>query len=343
MKNRREFIKSSALLGVFGMLHQWASAIPLADTHGDILPKRRLIRNGEKVTAFSLGGWHLGNEKDSGVAEKMVEMSMDKGVRFFDTARGYQNGGSEERMGRLLVPKYRDQIFLMTKSHARSGAQAREHLELSLKALNTEQLDLWQIHTFTTPEDVDQRIENGVLDVFLKAKEEGKTRYIGFTGHQSPHTHLYFLKWLEERGLALDTCQLPINVLDPSFESFQKQVVPVLLEKEYGIIAMKTMSGGSMMGKRIDTTPEWIKTDMIPDMVRETGINPAQLHQYVYSLPVSTLVSGCTTMAELEHNIGVLQNFKNLSNSDMQSLEELVKPYAGLIVENYKRVLDIGN
>ena len=341
MKNRREFIKSSALLGVFGMLHQWASAIPVADTHGDILPMRRLTRNGEKVTAFSLGGWHLGNEKDPVVAEKMVEMCMDMGVRFYDTARGYQNGGSEERMGRLLVPKYRDQIFVMTKSHAKSGEQAREHLELSLRALKTDQLDLWQIHTFTTPEDVDQRIENGVLDVFLKAKEEGKTRYIGFTGHQSPITHLYFLKRLEELGLTLDTCQLPLNVLDPSFESFQKQVVPVLLEKEYGIIAMKTMSGGSMMGKRIDTTPEWIKTDMIPDMVRETGITPAQLHQYVYSLPVSTLVSGCTSMEELEHNIGVLQNFKNLSNSDMQSLEELVKPYSGLIVENYKRILDI--
>ncbi|MEA3479909.1 MAG: aldo/keto reductase [Bacteroidota bacterium] len=341
MKNRREFIKSSALLGAFGMLHQWASAIPLADTHGDRLPMRRLIRNGEKVTAYSVGGWHLGNVDDETEAERMVEMSMDMGVRFFDTARGYQNGGSEERMGRLLVPKYRDQIFVMTKSHARTGEQAREHLELSLKALKTDQIDLWQIHTFTTPEDVDKRIENGVLDVFLEAKEKGKARYIGFTGHQSPHTHLYFLKWLEDRGLELDTCQLPINVLDPSFESFQKQVLPVLLEKEYGIIAMKTMSGGSMMGKRIDTTPDWIKTDMIPDLVRETGITPAQLHQYVYSLPVSSLVSGCTTLTELEHNIGVLQNFKNLSDSDMQGLEKLVEPYAGLIVENYKRVLDI--
>ena len=341
MKNRREFIKSTAVLGVFGMLHQWASAIPVADTHGDILPMRRLIRNGEKVTAYSVGGWHLGNEKDPAVAEKMVEMSMDMGVRFFDTARGYQSGGSEERMGRLLVPKYRDKIFLMTKSHAKTGKQAQEHLELSLKALKTDQLDLWQIHTFTTPEDVDQRIESGVLDVFLKAKEQGKTRYIGFSGHQSPLTHLYFLKWLEERGLELDTCQLPMNVLDPSFESFQKQVLPVLLEKEYGIIAMKTMSGGSMMGKRIDTTPEWIKTEMIPDMVRETGITPAELHQYVYTLPVSTLVSGCTTLAEMEHNIGVLQNFRNLSDSDMQRLEELVKPYAGLIVENYKRVLSL--
>jgi len=343
MKNRREFIKSSALLGAFGMLHQWASAIPVADSHSDILPMRTLVRNGEKVTAYSVGGWHLGNVAEEAEAERMVEMSMDMGVRFFDTARGYQNGGSEERMGRLLVPKYRDQVFVMTKSHARTGEQAREHLELSLKALNTDHLDLWQIHTFTTPEDVDQRIENGVLDVFLEAKEKGKARYIGFTGHQSPHTHLYFLKWLDERGLELDTCQLPINVLDPSFESFQKQVVPVLLEREYGIIAMKTMSGGSMMGKRIDTTPDWIKTEMIPDMVRETGITPAQLHQYVYSLPVSSLVSGCTTMAELEHNIGVLQNFKNLSDSDMQSLEILVEPYAGLIVENYKRVLDIGS
>jgi len=242
-------------------------------------------------------------------------------------------------MGRILTPKYRDQIFLMTKTHARTGEQAREHLELSLKALNTEQLDLWQIHTFTTPEDVDQRIASGVLDVFLEAKEKGKTRYIGFTGHQSPHTHLYFLKWLEERGLDLDTCQMPLNVLDPSFESFQKQVLPVLLEKEYGVIAMKTMSGGSMMGKRIDTTPQEISTDMIPDMVRETGISLAELHQYVYTLPVSSLVSGCNTPEELEHNVGVLQNLKKLSESDMQRLIELVKPFAGGIVENYKRVM----
>lgn len=341
MKNRREFIKSSALLGIFSMLHQWASALPLTDSHGAILPLRQLIRDGEKVTAFSLGGWHFGNVADEAEAVRMVEVCMDKGVRFFDNARGYQNGGAEERMGRLLVPKYRDQVFIMTKSHARTGEQAREHLELSLRALNTDQLDLWQIHTITTPEDVDQRIENGVLDVFLEAKDKGKTRYIGFTGHQSPHTLLYFLQKLEERGLQMDTCQMPLNVLDPSFESFQKEVVPVLLEKEYGIIAMKTMSGGSIMGKRIDTTPEWIKTDMIPDVVKETGITPAQLHQYVYSLPASSLVSGCTTLAELEHNIGVLQNFKNLSNSDMQRLEELGKPYAGLIVENYKRVLDI--
>jgi len=321
------------------MLHQWASALPLTDRHGSILPQRRLIRNGEKVTAFCLGGWHLGNAGSPAISERMVEMAMEMGVRFYDTARTYQNGGSEELMGRYLIPKYRDEIFVMTKSPAKTGDAAKKHLELSLKTLKTDQLDLWQIHTIMDPEDVDQRIENGVLDVFLEAKEKGLTRYIGFTGHRSPVTNLHFLKRLEEHGLEMDTCQMPLNVLDPSFESFQKNVLPVLLEKEYGVIAMKTMSGGSMMGRRIDTTPEWIKTEMIPDMVRETGISLAEIHQYVYALPVSSLVSGCNDLEQLEHNIGVLQNLKKLSGSDMERLEKLVEPYAGLIVENYKRVL----
>ncbi len=339
MKSRRDFIKTSAVMGVFGLLHQWASALPLSDKFGSILPQRRLIRNGEKVTAFCLGGWHLGNTGSQAASEKMIERSMEEGVRFYDNARGYHNGGSEELMGRFLVPKYRDQIFLMTKSHAKTGEDAKKHLELSLKALKTEQLDLWQIHALGTPEDVDQRIENGVLDVFLEAKEKGLSRYIGFTGHTSPLTHLHILKRLEDLGVELDCCQLPLNVLDPSFESFQEKVLPVLLKREYGVIAMKTMSGGSMMGKRIDTTPPEITTDMIPDMVKETGISLAELHQYVYALPSSSLVSGCNTLEEMEHNIGVLQNLKKLSESEMKKLVELVKPYAGGIVENYKRIL----
>jgi uncharacterized protein len=339
METRRDFIKTSAILGVFGLLHQWASAIPLSDQHGSVLPQRRLTRDGEKVTAFCLGGWHLGNTGSPAISEKMVEMAMDRGVRFFDTARVYHNGGSEEIMGQFLIPKYRDQIFLMTKSHAKTGQEAKEHLELSLKALRSDHLDLWQMHTLETPEDVDQRIENGVLDVFLEAKEKGLTRYIGFTGHRSPVTHLHFLKRLDELGVELDTCQMPLNAIDPSFESFQQQVLPVLLQKEYGVLAMKTMSGGSMMGKRIDTTPKEIATAMIPDMVGETGITFEELHQYVYTLPVSALVSGCNTPEELDHNIGVLENLKKFSESDMQRLEKIVKPYAGGIVENYKRIM----
>jgi len=339
MDTRRTFIKKSAALTAYGLFHSWASAMPATDRLGKVLPMRRLIRNGEKTTAFSLGGWHLG-QAEPGKAEQMVERAMELGVRFFDTARGYQRGGSEEYMGRFLTPKYRDDIFLMTKSFSRTGEKASQDLEASLSALKTDHLDLWQMHTVYTREDVDQRLNDGVLDVFLEAKANGKTRYIGFTGHASPIVNLYMLEQLDKRGLELDTCQMPLNVCDPSFESFQHKVLPVLLEREYGVIAMKTMAGGSMMGKRIDTTPKEIATEDIPDVVRETGISFAELHQYVYALPVSSLVSGCLTQEEMVENVGVLQQLKNLSEDDMDRLVNMVKPFAGLYVENYKRILD---
>lgn len=338
MKERRAFIKKATTFAAFGLLAEWACTSPKPDKVGDILPQRQLIRNGEKVTAFCMGGYHLGITEKPKEAERMVERAIEMGVRFFDNARRYHAGRSEEYMGRYLTPKYRDQIFLMTKAPAKTGEGVKKQLEESLKALKTDQLDLWQIHNLTTPEDVDNRIKAGVLDVFLEAKEKGQTRYIGFTGHQSPKTHLYFLSKLEELGIQMDTCQMPMNVCDPSFESFQQHAMPALLEKGYGIIAMKTMAGGSMMGKRIDTTPKEIKTEDIPDVLSKTELTRANLHQYVYSLPVSSLCSGCSNINELEENIQVLKDLKELSEEDMNILEKYAEPYAGLIVENYKRI-----
>ncbi|WP_422083398.1 aldo/keto reductase [Ulvibacterium sp.] len=338
MENRRNFLKKSASAAAFSLVADWASAMPTYDKLGETLPQRQLIRNGEKVTAFCLGGYHLGLTEDPKEAERMVERSMELGVRFFDNARRYNNGRSEEYMGKFLTPKYRDQIFLMSKAPARTGKGVQRQLDESLKALKTDYLDLWQIHTFTTPQDVDNRLRDGVLDVFLEAKEKGKTRYLGFTGHQNPKTHLYFLNKLDELGIEFDTCQMPLNVCDPSFESFQHEVLPVLNEKGYGVIAMKTMAGGSMMGGRIDTTPQDIRTKDIPDVVAKTELTHANLHQYVYSLPVSSLCSGCRFNYELEENIKVLKDFKKLSVEDMDRLVNYAKPYAGLIVENYKRV-----
>lgn len=339
MENRRKFIKKAAAVAAFSLIADWASAATENDKWGEILPQRQLTRDGQKVTAFALGGYHLGfieNEKD---AQRMIERSIELGVRFFDNARRYVDGRAEEYMGKFLTPKYRDQIFLMTKAPAPTGEGVRKQLDESLKALNTDYVDLWQIHALNKPEDVDSRIEAGVLDAFLEAKEKGKARYIGFTGHQNPKTHLHFLKRLDEMGIELDTVQMPLNVCDPSFESFEKHVLPVLLEKKYGIIAMKTMAGGSMMGGRIDTTPKNIETKDIPDVVSLTKLTHANLHQYVYSLPVSSLCSGCLHIHELEHNVEVLRNMKKLSEKDKQTLIEYAKPYAGLIVENYKRVL----
>lgn len=339
MENRRKFIKKTATFAAFGLVADWASALTVSDKWGDILPQRQLTRNGEKVTSFCLGGYHVGLTENPKEAERMLERAMELGVRFFDNARRYNDGRSEEYYGKFLTPKYREQVFIMTKAPGKTGTEVRQMLDESLKALKTDYVDLWQIHTFTTPEDVDERLKAGVLDVFLEAKQKGKARYIGFTGHQNPKTHLYFLKKLDELGIEMDTCQMPLNVCDPSFESFQHHALPVLLKKKYGVIAMKTMAGGSMMGKRIDTTPKEIKTEDIPDVVGKTELTFANLHQYVYSLPVSALCSGCSTIGEMEANVKVLRDLAKLSETDMKKLEEYAKPYAGLIVENYKRIL----
>lgn len=339
MKDRREFLKKSASITALGLISNWASAIPTSDKLGEVLPKRQLIRNGEKVTSFCLGGYHLGFTENPKDAEHMLERCMELGVRFFDNARGYHKGRSEAYMGKFLIPKYRNEIFLMTKAHHKTGADVKKQLDESLKSLNTDYLDLWQIHDCATPEDVENRIKTGVLDAFLEAKQQGKTRYIGFTGHRNPKTHLYFLNRLTELGIELDTVQMPLNVCDPSFQSFQHDVLPVLNERGYGVIAMKTMAGGSMMGGRIDTTPKTIKTEDIPDVVSETQLTHANLHEYVYSLPVSSLCSGCRFTYELEDNVKVLKEFSKLSETDMERLVNYAKPYAGMIVENYKRIL----
>ncbi len=339
MENRREFVKKAASITAFGLLANWASAIPGSDKLGEVLPKRQLIRNGEKVTSFCLGGYHLGFTENPKDAEHMIERCMELGVRFFDNARGYHKGRSEEYMGKFLTPKYRDEIFLMSKAHHKTGAEVKKQLDESLKALNTDYLDLWQIHDCATPKDVENRIKTGVLDAFLEARQKGKTRYLGFTGHRNPKTHLYFLNRLKELGVELDTVQMPLNVCDHSFESFQHDVLPVLLDRGYGVIAMKTMAGGSMMGGRIDTTPQSIKTKDIPDVVSNTKITHANLHEYVYSLPVSSLCSGCRFTYELEDNVKVLKEFSKLSEGDMERLVNYAKPYAGMIVENYKRLL----
>ncbi len=339
MQTRRNFLKQTAALSVAGLLSNWAMDALAADRIGMLLPQRRLTRNGEKVTAFTLGGYHLGKAPTPAHAEKLLERSMELGVRFYDNARGYHSGYAEELYGKFLIPKYREEIFLMTKSPGRSRGDAQKHLDESLKTMNTDHLDLWTIHTITTKEDVDNRINEGVLDTFLEAKEKGKTRYIGFSCHTNPKTALYFIDFLEKRGLEFDTCQCPVNVTDPGFESFQKLLLPVLLEKEYGIIAMKSMAGGGIIGRRFDLTPKEFKDEDIKDLTAETSLSMKQLHQYVYSLPVSSLCSGCETVEELEHNVTVLKALEKLSDSEMKNIEQLTAPFAGKYAEHYKRIM----
>ena len=205
---------------------------PKSDRLGQLLPLRTLGRTGEAVTMLGVGGAHLGSlsERD---AQATIEIALEGGVRFFDTAEMYQSGGSETRMGKLLTPKYRDIIYLMTKTTARNAKDARRHLEESLRRLNTDYLDLWQVHAIRSPKDADERIANGVLEVMTEAKESGKVRHLGFTGHRQPEGHLRVL----EKSDIFDTCQMPINLADPSYSSFIKQVLPKLVERNLGAIA----------------------------------------------------------------------------------------------------------
>ncbi len=339
METRRKFIKNTAALTAGTLLTKWSLAAGKKDKFGQVLPLRKITRSGEKSTAFALGGYHMSKNYNPADSEKLIERAMELGVRFYDTARGYQKGVSEEYYGKFLTPKYRNEIFLMTKSPAKDRATAEKHLEESLSALNTGHVDLWQMHNVTKIEDVDHRINEGVLDVFMEAKEKGKTRYIGFTTHTNPKVGLYFLEELDKRGIELDTVQMPINVCDASFLPFQKELLPAVLEKGYGVIAMKTMGGGGLIGRRFDLTSKNIKDEEIPDIVKKGGLTFAQLHEYVYSLPVSTLCSGCETIVELERNVAVLENFKRLSESEMNQLAALAKPFATTLAEHYKRVL----
>lgn len=329
MIDRRAFLKSMAGLTT-GILLSSACAEgdevnTDSDRLGPLLPTRRLGRTGEAVTMLAVGGWHIG-EMPEAEAEKTIEIALEGGVRFFDSAESYQSGGSESRLGKLLVPKYRDDVFLMTKTTATTADRAWEHLEGSLSRLNTDRLDLWQVHSVKTPGDVDERIDNGILDVMLEAKATGKTRYIGFTGHASPAAHE---RMLEQTDI-FDTCQLGMNLVDVSYESFIEKVVPTLVERNIGVIGMKALAnGGFFGGKRHGKHGSNPK--VVPDRV-----SVSEAIRFVWSLPVSTLVTGPDNAQQMQEKIEIAQAFTGMEDDERQALIDKVEDMAGTTVEFYK-------
>ena len=326
---RRDFLKSMAGATAGVML----PAAPLVlqgcapqDRLGDLLPQRKLGSTGERVTMLGLGGWHVGGKMDEAEAEVVIETAIEGGVRFFDTAESYQKGESERRYGKLLTPKYRDVIFLMTKTTAKDAETARAHLDGSLKRLNTDYLDLWQVHTVQDPDDVDRRIEKGVFDAVMEAKATGKVRHIGFTGHRSPAAHERVL----DRTDAFETCQMPINLLDPSYESFIDRVLPTLVERKMGVLAMKTLSNGRFYGAD-QRGEEGKRLTLIPDRV-----SLADAVRFVWSLPVSVLITGPDDRKQMAENIQMARSFTTMGETQRQALVDRVADLAGNTVEYYK-------
>jgi len=316
---RRDFVQWMITAGSGGFVHQHLSQ------NTDVLPKRSFGRTNESVTMLGLGGWHLGemNERD---AQATIERAMEGGVRFFDSAESYQNGGSERYLGKFLVPKYRDDIYLMSKTTAPNAKIARQHLEQSLKRLNVDQMDLWQMHAVTSPEDVDRRINAGLLDVMEQALVEGKTRHIGFTGHTDPAAHQRVLEVTD----IFHTVQCPVNVADVHYKSFVLNVLPIVVERNMGVIAMKTLAnggffGGSTHGQRGN------KPLVIPHRISiEDAI------YFAWSLPVSVIVSGTDNINQLNEKITLARRFSSISEEKRLELIERVADMAGRGVEFYK-------
>ena len=329
MIDRRAFLKSMASLTT-GILLSSACAEgdevnSTSDRLGTLLPTRRLGRTGEAVTMLAVGGWHIG-EMSEAEAQKTIETALEGGVRFFDSAESYQSGGSESRLGKLLVPKYRDEVFLMTKTTAVSANDAWNHLEGSLARLDTDRIDLWQMHSVRNSADVNERIDNGILDVMLEAKAAGKTRYIGFTGHSNPAAHARVL----ERTDIFDTCQLAMNLADVSYESFIEKVVPTLVERNIGVIGMKALANGGFFGGA-QHGKHGPNPKVVPDQV-----SVSEAIRFVWSLPVSTLVTGPDNAEQMQEKIDIAKTFIGMEDAERNALIEKVEDMAGTTVEFYK-------
>lgn len=321
MTDRRMFLKS--LAGATAGLSLAGSAKASADDRdrlGEVLPKRKLGRTNQYVTMLGTGGYHVGwtTERD---AQEVIEASLEGGVRFFDTAESYADGTSETRYGKYLTPKYRDLIFLMSKSTGRDAKTVKDHLEGTLRRLKTDHLDLYQVHAISTPDDVDSRIQLGVLDVLLKAKEEGKIKFLGFTGHQNPFAHARMLERTKESDI-FDTVLMPVNVLDQTYFSFTQNIMPKALERNMGILAIKSLADGRFFARKEQAG--WTTDDpLIPNYL---SIKEAM--HFVWSLPVSVLISGNENATYMREKIALARSFTKLTEEQKSVLIDKVKHIA---------------
>jgi len=281
------------------MAHQQSNASP-RELSG-VIPRKPFGRTGLHVSAMGLGGYHLGSAETDHAASDIVAKALDHGVNFFDNAWEYHDGLSEERLGKALKGK-RDQAIVMTKvcTHGREKKIAMRMLEESLRRLQTDYLDVWQIHEVIYENDPDLIFaQNGAAEALSAAKQQGKVRFIGFTGHKDPEIHLKMLSY----DFPFDTIQMPLNCCDATFRSFETQVLPEANRRGMAALGMKSLGGSGELVKFGVATAE-------------------QGLRYAMSLPVATTISGIDSMEVLDQNLRVAVNFQPLDTSEMQSLRD---------------------
>jgi aryl-alcohol dehydrogenase-like predicted oxidoreductase len=263
---------------------------------------RTLGRTQERVSAIGVGGWHLSLKSvDEQLAIRIIRSAVDRGINFLDNSWDYNEGISELRMGKALADGYRQRAFVMTKVDGRSRKEAAKQLEESLKRLRVDCIDLVQHHEVIRFEDPHRIFDDqGANAALVEARTAGKIRYIGFTGHKDPLIHLHMLEVAKENGFRFDTAQMPLNVMDAHYRSFEKLVVPELVNLDIGVLGMKSMANGILL--------------------KSKTVTPIECLHYALNLPTSVVITGIDSMEILDQAFSAAESFHPLSNDERDAL-----------------------
>ncbi len=295
--NRREFVKFAIATALMAA----ATTPGWAEESSKGVPYRTLGRTGEKVSIIGVGGFHIGKPANEEEGIRIVRSAIDGGINFMDNSWDYHNGESEIRMGKALRDGYRQKVFLMTKIDGRTKDSAAQQLDESLRRLQTDHLDLIQFHEIIRMEDPDRIFApGGAMEAVQEAKQAGKIRYIGFTGHKDPLIHLRMLEVAADHNFHFDTVQMPLNVMDAHFRSFAQKVVPVAVKEGIGVLGMKPMASGIILESKT--------------------VTPIECLHYAMNLPTSVVITGIDNMKILNQAFEAARTFKPMSTEEVSAL-----------------------
>ncbi len=281
---------------------------------GGVMPTRPLGRTGVQVSLVGVGGYHLGLCEDDATATRIVRMAIDHGATFMDNCWDYNDGLSHRRMGAALQDGYRQRAFLMTKIDGRTRDAAAAQIDQSLRDLRTDVIDLVQIHEVIRREEPEQVFApGGAIEALVEARQAGKLRFVGFTGHKSPAIHLAMLAEARERGFRFDAVQLPLNLMDAHYDSFERLVLPELVGDGIGALGMKPLGSGLFFKSR---------------PLREGAVTATDCLQYAMALPVSVVITGCDTVGILKQALAAAFAFAAGGAPDLDALRARTRPVA---------------
>jgi len=295
--SRRDFLGMTA--GSLLMAGMLSGAAKPESKNGP--PYRTLGRTGEKVSLVGLGGYHLGKQSDPEESIRIIRTGIDEGINFLDNCWDYNGGESEIRMGRALRDGYRQKAFLMTKIDGRNKTTAATQINESLRRLQTDRIDLLQFHEVIRDSDSDRIFaKGGAMEAVLEAQKAGKVRFIGFTGHKSPDIHLKMLATASKHGFSFDAVQMPLNVMDAHFNSFEKKVLPILTRDGVGVLGMKPMGD--------------------PFILRSKSVTAVECLHYAMNLPTSVVITGCDSLPILQQALAAARTFQAMDSSHVAAL-----------------------